>query len=287
MVVGGFFLYLAYYGCDQSQAQRLFTSSSVREGQRGLFLNGLLRFPFALLYCLLGVALAAFLATHPEFAARVPADRPDYLVPMFVLEFFPAGLVGLVVAAIFAASMSSFDSAFNSLSAVTLRNLLGGASPDESAVTVARSRAWTAAWGLVCTALGYAMSRSGATVIELINMIGSAFYGPTLALFAVGLFARRATERGALAGLAAGVATNTALWLFAPGVSWLWWNAIGFVVAASVGYSLWREAPGAGEAESPPAVHFPRFWTLALLGGFLLMITVCLLVETALLGAGR
>jgi SSS family solute:Na+ symporter len=182
--------------------------------------------------------------------------------------------------------MSSFDSAFNSMSAVTVRNLLRGSSTGPDDLTVARSRLWTATWGVVCAALGYAMSLSGATVIELINMIGSAFYGPTLALFAVGLFSRRASERGVLAGLTGGVATNAALWLFAPGVSWLWWNPIGFVVAAGLGLLVSRGAPDAWRASHPPVIAFARRWTLGLLGGFLVIIITCLLLERSLSGAG-
>ena len=132
MVIGGFFLYVSYYGCDQGQAQRLLTSKNEQESSRGLFLNGLLRFPFTLLYCLFGVVLAVFLTEHPDFAARVPAQHPDYLVPMFVLQYMPTGVIGLVMAAIFAASMSSFDSAFNSMSAVTARNIAWQEARDET-----------------------------------------------------------------------------------------------------------------------------------------------------------
>lgn len=149
------------------------------------FFNGLLRFPFTLLYCLFGVVLAVFLSEHPDFAARVPAQHPDYLVPMFVLQYMSTGVVGLVMVAIFAASMSSFDSAFNSMSAVTARNIFGGKREMQHAdgsaeLTIGRSRLYTVAWGVLCTAPGYAMSRTQLTVIELINMIGlaSASYPP-------------------------------------------------------------------------------------------------------------
>ncbi len=295
MVLGGFFLYISYYGCDQSQAQRLLTSRNERESSRGVFLNGLLRFPFTLVYCLFGLVLAVFLIEHPDFAARVPADHPDYLVPMFVLEFLPTGMVGLVMAAIFAAGMSSFDSAFNSMSAVTLRNILprkgirssdgddGTAAAGEAAISVLNSRLWTLVWGAVCTVFGYFMSRSQVTVIELINMVGSAFYGPTLAMFTLGLLSKRAGEAGVLGGLAAGVGTNVLLWIFAPDVSWLWWNCTGFAVAVALG-SLLGRLPRDAPAPLPSSrqIKTVRRWIFTLLFAFGAMLVVCLFLEAIL-----
>jgi SSS family transporter len=294
MLLGGFFLYVSYYGCDQSQAQRLLTSVNAREGGRGLLINGLLRFPFTVLYCLFGVVLLVFLGEHPEFAARVPQDQPDYLVPMFVLEYLPTGVVGIVMAAIFAAAMSSFDSAFNSMSAVTVRNVLRRGGPKDAAqaeatgeITVGQSRFWTLVWGVFCTVCGYAMSRSQETVIELINKIGSAFYGPTLAVFVLGLLSRRVSETGALIGLTAGVAVNAALWLKAPGVSWLWWNVIGFAVAASLGDLIKRLPPEPARAEPARPFALPPRWIMVLLVGFAGMLLICLVLNWALLTLGR
>ena len=287
MVIGGLFLYISYYGCDQSQAQRLLTSENERESSRGLFLNGLLRFPFTLLYCIFGLVLAVFLSEHPDFAARVPAEHPDYLVPMFVLEYLPTGVIGLVMAAIFAASMSSFDSAFNSMSAVTARNIFGRKDPMQEPsgteiLTIGRSRLYTVVWGVLCTAAGYAMSRTQLTVIELINMIGSAFYGPTLAVFSLGLLSRRAGESGVLWGLAAGVGTNIALWLFAPGVSWLWWNVTGMVVALAVGSMTGKRSSQPGRPSQTPASNDVRRWILILFLAFWGMLVVCLMLEFVL-----
>ncbi len=290
MLIGGFFLYVSYYGCDQSQAQRLLTSKDTRESMRGLFLNGLLRFPFTLLYCLFGLVLAVFLEQHPEFAARIPAGQPDYLVPMFVLEQIPTGLAGLVIAAIFAASMSSFDSAFNSMSAVTMRNILGRIGEGCGTLgraSVRQSRLWTLVWGVLCAAAGYMMSRSQATVIELINMIGSAFYGPTLAIFVLGLLSHRAGETGVLFGLAAGVGVNVSLWLFAPQVSWLWWNVTGFVACAAVGYGLGLLSGAHVERVPPPPLPATRRWVLTLALAFLGILASCFLLQGVLLGRIR
>ncbi|HKS16546.1 MAG TPA: sodium transporter, partial [Planctomycetota bacterium] len=122
MVVGGFFLYVSYYACDQSQAQRLLTAPDAATARRAVLWNGLLRFPLALTYCAFGIVLAGFLARTPEFAARV--GDPNNLVPLFLLEHVPSGIRGLFIAGVLAAAMSSLDSAFNSLSAATMEDVL-------------------------------------------------------------------------------------------------------------------------------------------------------------------
>jgi len=291
MLVGGVFLYLSYYGCDQSQVQRVLTSETVTEAQRALFLNGLLRFPLVLLYCSFGVLLGAFLVYHPDFARRIPPEHPDYLVPLFLVEYLPPGITGVVMAGIFAAAMSSLDSALNSMSAVTMRDVIGRGGKLEH-MTERRSLRWsrlcTVLWGVFCTASGLWMSRAEATVIELINMIGSVFYGPTLAVFLLGLGTKRTHQIGAIAGLAAGIAANVVLWRFVPSVSWLWWNAIGCCVALTTGYgvSLLFKTPVRGftpevcgsDARLLSDQPVGR-WSLLLLLAFVGMVAVSMLVE--------
>lgn len=266
MLLGGFFLYVSYYGCDQSQAQRLLTSASPRTAQRALLLNGLLRFPLAATYCGLGVVLAALLAARPDFAARIPADDVNRLVPLFLLEFVGPGLRGLIVAGVFAAAMSSFDSAFNSLSAATVRDFVEPWTGRSA--TLRESRAWTAAWGAACTVAGVAFTRSASTVIELVNQIGSLFYGPVLAVFILAVLSRRATGRSSIAGLLTGLAANVAVWRACPQVSWLWWNVIGFGAAAAIGLA------GRGSA-TVERISWPRGATISLVGATIVIVALC------------
>ena len=74
------------------------------------------------------------------------------------------------------------------------------------------------------------------TVIESINKIGSLLNGPLLAVFVMGMLSRRVNGPGAIIGLVAGFCGNLWLWKFAPEISWLWWNVIGFFVAYAIGY---------------------------------------------------
>jgi SSS family solute:Na+ symporter len=274
MLIGGLFLYVSYYGCDQSQAQRLLAARSDVEAHRALLLNGLLRFPLVLSYCLFGLLLAGLLATDAAFAERLAGRRPDALVPAFVMQMVPSGLRGLMIAGILAAAMSSIDSALNSLAAVTLEDVLGR---DAATVPVRLGRLTSLAWGLFAVGSGLAFARAGAGVLELVNLVGSVFYGPVLAVFVVGATTHNVSGSAALRGLAAGLVANIALARLVPNLSWLWWNPAGFGVTLLVALAT---------SARPWAVarpHWPRRETAWLVGAFVAL----LLVLTALPGAVR
>lgn len=278
MLLGGFFLYVSYYGCDQSQAQRLLTARDERAARLALVLNGLLRFPLVLTYCLLGLLLAGLLAVDPAFAAAMAGQPADSLVPVFMTRYLPSGLRGLLLAAILAAAMSSIDSALNSLAAVTLEDVLGRA-PAAQGVWLARGT--TFAWGLFAVVSGLAFARAGTGVIELINQVGSAFYGPVLAVFALGVLAPAVDGRAAIGGLAAGLAGNLLLAASAPGLSWLWWNPAGFGVASATALLVSR-------ARVPrPRLPWPRPEVSWLLAGFVAMLAALALLAAvpSLVGA--
>ena len=126
MLIGGIFLYAAYYGCDQSQAQRILATSSEADTARVLLWNGIFRFPIVLLYCFLGLGLAALAAQDPLILGSLPTTSSgeknlNVVFPVFVLNYFEPGFVGLVMVGLIAASMSSIDSALNSLPPLPLK----------------------------------------------------------------------------------------------------------------------------------------------------------------------
>lgn len=248
MLIGGLFLYLSYYGCDQSQVQRTLSTSGIDASNQALFLNGLLRFPLVLLYCLVGVGIAVFASQNPGFLADLPAPNgaPEYnlAVPLYMINNLPAGIVGLSMVALFAAAMSSLDSVLNSLSATTMEDFVRRfhAEANGSAWSAHRelvySRVITAVWGLITLVMAFFVGNIATTVLEAINQIGSMANGSILGVFALGMFTRRARGSGAIAGLVLGIAVNAYLWAFAPLISWLWWNVIGFVVTFAVGWIM-------------------------------------------------
>jgi SSS family solute:Na+ symporter len=274
MLIGGFFLYTAYYGCDQSQAQRVLAARSAKDSERVLLLNGLLRFPLVLTYCFLGLALAAYASANPTFTESLPLQvngQPNYnlVYPVYVLQAFPAGLVGLVMVGIFAAAMSSIDSALNSLSAATVEDYIErNARLSERGLFIA-SKLATLAWGIFAVGFSYQVEQIAPTVLEAINKIGSMVNGPLLALFVIAWMAPKAGQTRAVAGFFAGIGANLILWLGYPSVSWLWWNAAGFGVSMLVALG----AAGLGR-QCLPRARGHRF-ARPLVAMFLLILLVC------------
>jgi SSS family solute:Na+ symporter len=259
MLLGGLFLYVSYYGCDQTQVQRELSSKDLDETNMSLMLNGVMRFPLVLTYCLMGVCIGAFLVKEPQFLETLKSTDAvtgevswnyNLAVPRFVLSELPHGVIGLVIVALFSAAMSSLDSTINSLSATSMKDLYERfvVGPDQEmspATQLKMSRIFTVFWGVVCVAFSFVVGDISKSVIESVNKIGSLANGPILALFLLGILTRRANATGAVVGLLGGFCANVGLWLFAPGVSWLWWNVIGFVVSFAIGYgvSLMGRAP--------------------------------------------
>lgn len=284
--VGGFVLYVAYYGVDQSQVQRQLAARDVRDAHRVLLANAVLRMPLTMLYALLGLCLAALCATDAALGASMATSRPDQLVPRFIVQYLPDGLRGLLVAALLAAAMSSLDSALNSLSAATLRDFVPKLRSDRAELLAAR--ACTMAWGCAIVLFALGAPHLPGTVVELINKVGALFYGPLIAAFAAGILDRRATGPAVRAGVAVGLATNLVLMqVFGPSVFWMWWNVSGLLAAATVCFVLSRlgAAPvGApvGRAADFAAVKVPAR-ELAPLGLALLAYTALLAVSMSLL----
>ncbi|MEM1141882.1 MAG: sodium/solute symporter [Pseudomonadota bacterium] len=248
-LIGGFFLYASYYGTDQSQVQRELSAPTLADTKKALVFNGLARFPLTLLYLLLGIAAGATYYAASDLQAAVPPDKLDYLVPQFILLKLPTGLRALLFAALLAAAMSSLDSALNSLSAATVRDFIDRKGEMSGKAVLRTSKVTTVVWGAVLTGLAFFAGNISDTVIEGINKVGSAFYGPILAAFLAGVASKRATGPGVIAGVIAGVGFNVVLWIGTPEIYWMWWNAFGLVVAivVTLGASLIVGAPPSEE----------------------------------------
>ncbi len=232
MLIGGLFLYISYYGCDQSQSQRLLTTKTEKEAKRALLLNSFLRFPLVLTYSAVGILILIFISKNSFFFQKIKDLPPDYLMPMFFKEYLPAGILGLVVSGVFAASMSSLDSAINSLSASLWDDMLIKIKPGLRKLSdkkkILLSRIITIIWGFFTIGFAIVISNSSETVVEIVNKIGSVFYGPIAAVFTLGIFTKIKNNKSIIFSLSASVSLNIILWLFFKKLSWLWWNALGF-----------------------------------------------------------
>ena len=288
-LIGGFFLYISYYGTDQSQVQRELSAPSLDETKRSLLFNGLARFPLTVLYILLGLAIGAAYLHSAELRAAVPTDHLDYLVPQFILQHLPTGMRALLFASLLAAAMSSLDSALNSLSASTMRDFIERGRDLSQQRILFLSKLTTVMWGLIITGFAFLVGNISATVIESINKIGSAFYGPILASFLVGVLSKRANGTGVFVGVLAGVGFNLFLWLALPGVYWMWWNPFGLLVCVLMTFIVSR-------LTAPPRPEQTKVYTLVgsgmlqqegrwvpiyalLVGYFVVILTLMVLVQ--------
>lgn len=239
MLFGGFVLYASYYGCDQTQAQRALSAKNMGDIKKLLFANGILRFPITLLYCLAGLVIGVLALSSPEFLSKIPSDRPDFMMPIFIVDYMPNGIIGLLLVAILAAAMSTLSSSINSLSAVSMEDLqLFGIKPKTPKQEVLYSRGVALFWGIITLVLSAFAGNIAPTVIEAINKVGSALYGPILGVFLIAILSKKINSIAVNTGLFVGLAINLYLWLFMPQVFWMWWNFIGLVTTAITAYAI-------------------------------------------------
>lgn len=294
MLIGGFFLYVSYYGCDQSQVQRELSTKSVDDTNKALFLNGILRFPLVLTYCFLGICIGAYVAKHPEFIKLLPLENgnPNYnlSVPVFVIKYFPIGAVGLVMVGLFSAAMSSLDSTINSLSATTMQDVFKSYLQKDFSEKqeLLASKALTIFWGSVCTFFAFYVGNISDSIIVSMNKIGSLANGPILGVFLLGILTQKVNGTGAITGLVLGFMTNVIFWVFIPDVSWPWWNVIGCLICFGIGYLSTIFKTETKEVEQYTFKHFQKnskdifktdwkkyYYILAIWGLFIF--TLCLL----------
>lgn len=237
MVFGGIVLYASYYGCDQSEAQRSLSAKNTGDLKKMIMSASLARFPITLLYCTSGLVIGTFALSTPEFLSKIPAENPDWMMPIFIVNYLPNGVIGILLVAILAAAMSSLSSAINSLSAVSVEDYCRYTNKEltnEQYLTYARYAG--AFWGTVTLVTSFFAGDIAPTVIEAINKVGSLFYGPILACFFLGFIDKRVSSIHINIGLITGVLINLCLWLFAKDLFWFWWNAIGFIGAVLTSY---------------------------------------------------
>lgn len=225
--------FLTTYATGQVVAQRYFTTGSEAETRRAMLSASFITIPVVTLLMLIGIALTAYYAVHPELASTL--SRADRIMPHFAVNVLPAGARGLLVAGIFAATMSNVSAGVNSLSAVVMKDFIvrfGFGGSDERQVTQAR---WvTLGFGLLITIAAFYVGRLG-SILAIIGKLQGFFMGPICALFTLGVVSKRANSFGAIVGGLAGLVA-TLIVANLTSISWLWWIVVGFVTSMSVGY---------------------------------------------------
>jgi Na+/proline symporter len=226
-IAGGVALTLATHGTDQFLVQRLLSADTPKGAARGLVLSGFIVFAQFTLFLLIGAMLYAY---HQHFPLTVALPRNDAILPRFIVDHLPHGLVGFIIAAIVAAALSP---SINAMAATTVNDFYlkyVKTPPDEKRLLVLSKR-FTIMWGIVqlCVALGAqwldeSVLNSGLSVLSLTT-------GPVLGAFLVGVLTRRVGAAAMLSGMTLGAVVLAYVWYHAM-VGFTWYALLGSSVSA-------------------------------------------------------
>ena len=246
-LIGGAFLSMASHGADQLIVQRLLSSRSLRDARLAVIGSGVaVIFQFAL-FLLLGIGLWAFYAGR-----QFPV--PDAIFPTFIVDQMPHGLIGLLLAAVLAATMSTHSGAINSLAAASTHDIylpLTGHKPDDPQ-TLRVGRIFALIWGIVLTGGALLFPENSKTPVVVVALsIASFTYGGLLGGFFLAIFWKRAIQRDAILGMSVGIAAMTVIVFakqfiaafpslrptlgYVSTIAWPWYVLIGTSITLLVG----------------------------------------------------
>ena len=207
MLAYGIVINLQNFGIDQNYVQRYVASRSDAEARKSVWLGGLLYVPVSAVFFFIGTALFAFYTAHPEqLPVAYREAAADRVFPWFIVTVLPPGVTGLLIAAVFAAAMSTVSTSLNSSATIILNDYyrrFANRSATESQ-SMRMLHGTTIAWGALGTLIALAMTRAQSALDAWWTLAGI-FGGGMLGLFLLGMISRRVANRPALAGVGVGV----------------------------------------------------------------------------------
>lgn len=238
IILGGLANNLISYTSDQTVIQRYMTTKDEKGAARGILMNGLMSVFISVSFYFIGTGLYTFYKTHPAELDYTMA-KSDAIFPFFMTSQMPAGLAGLLIAAIFAATMSTISSNINSIStafSVDFYKRFRSSASDKSMLSVARWSCMIA--GLTGMALALLMATwEILSLLDYFNTILGLLSSGLGGLFFMGIFCRRIGGRAAMAGFVAGEAVVFWMYAYTP-VSFLLFGFIGMAVSVAVALLL-------------------------------------------------
>ena len=237
-LIGGCFLTMSTHGTDQYLVQRYLCTDRPRRATVALLTSGAIVLAQFIGFLFIGVLLFAFYHpfNDPGYATAANTAFPftggDRVFPDFITKYMPTGLSGLVVAAIFAAAMSS---SLNSIAATAVNDLYKPFRPNRDDKHYLKvSHVLTLVWGVVQIAVALAVRNQPGSALSMALSIASLINGPILGVFLVGTFLRRVSQPPALIGMLVSIALMLYVF-FATSIAWTWYVFLGslitFVVA--------------------------------------------------------
>ena len=205
LILGSIVAWLQSFCCNQHNVQRYLLARSDREAVRGAVMGAGACVPVWLLFMLLGALLWSYYQFSAEVVPPEVMAVKDRIVPHFVSTQFPAGLKGMVLAALIAAAMSSLDSDLNSLATVVVNDFFGKLRPRASeSLRLLAGRISVVGLGAASILLALQWTRiDSASLVEFSLTMTMIFTGGILGLFALGMLFRWTLARGAYLGILA------------------------------------------------------------------------------------
>ncbi|MGF1729671.1 sodium:solute symporter [Photobacterium kasasachensis] len=235
LMIGFLFASLQQFTASQDVVQRYIVTDSIDETKKALVTNAKLVACIPVFFFAVGAALYAYYTQNPSL---LPEDfNTGGILPFFVISQMPAGIAGLIIAAIFAASQSSISSSLNSISACftsDIYNRLGTTKTPEENLKVGRIVTVLAGvFGVLAST--YLIMSNESELWDAFNSLIGLMGGPMTGLFMLGVFVRRANANSALVGVVAAVAS--VLWVRSTtDLNFFFYGVIGTLVVVIVGY---------------------------------------------------
>ncbi|RMH02715.1 MAG: hypothetical protein D6702_08115 [Planctomycetota bacterium] len=234
LMIGSLVLMIPPYTTDQAVVQRYLSARSERDAARAAWLNGWLSIPAGILFPLLGACLWAFYRRRPEAIQLGLAN--DGILPLFLGNHLPAGLAGLILAGLLAATMSTLDSSMHAIATAVVNDFRRpGRGAGDDRRLLGRARAWTVAAGLTGTLSAVALASFEVSSLFLLFLKALGLLSSGLAtLFLLGVLAPAVGAGAALAGAAAG--TGVLAWLaWTTRLHAFWYGAVGIGIGIAAG----------------------------------------------------
>ena len=203
VLIYGIFINLQNYGIDQNYIQRYMTSGSERDAQKSALAGGLLYVPVSAMFLFLGTALFAFYKVN---VGLLPAGTPaDKVFPWFIANQLPVGMVGFLIASVFAAGMSTISTSINSSATVILTDFFKR-SPGIWKKTISMRILYLSSFIFSVLSIGVALAMINVqSALDVWWKLASIFSGGMLGLFLLGYLSKRVTSKAAAWGVIAGV----------------------------------------------------------------------------------
>lgn len=227
-LLGGAFLSMASHGTDQLIVQRLLATKNLRESQKAIIGSGVIVIIQFIIFMIVGVMLYTYYGAMDV--------KSDTIFPKFIIEVLPPGVIGIIIAGLFAAALSTLAGSVSSLASSTMMDLyipfLGKQKSESAQLKI--SRLFTIMWTVLLVFAALFFMNTTQTVVELALSIASFTYGGLLGTFLLGILVKNAREKDALIGFAAGIIIMIFVITFKL-VAWTWFTIVGVSATLLVG----------------------------------------------------